>query len=783
MALPPDMIPIGQPSASQFPSDMIPIGQPSASQFPSDMIPVQSQGSKSDPWEGYSPALVQGAAGVGSALDTATLGASPWAIALGEKGLGKLGVSGFENEADMPVSDIKKRVDTSQQAANEQYPMTSTAGQAAGIVGGAFMLPGFTAAKGAGTLAKMAAAAKTGASYGATSGYLENLDPGEAMKGAFLGGAAGGILSPFAEKVLGGMSTLWKNGKPVTNAAGELSQEAIDAAKRAGMSDTDIKALQSNLATSMRRLGATPQGATHAQFSEFGIDPTIGMATGDAQQLAREAEYAGPSYGRIQQQAANAASDFVGGQQPGLRDAVATAVNSAENKATDLKKLVDQAYADAQNVQGHFDPMSLQNVGSKIMDSWAQNPDIPSDFRMNPLAQTAAENLDAILGQPYKPTPNATPTLDTTFRWIEGARKNLNLNFATAQTDTDRAAIRQMIESFDGHIEDAINNGAFSGDPNVVNKWKQARSLFSQYQDRFGVQKTGEDAGSLLKSIISNNTSEDDVARMMFNFAQSGDASMRVTAMKTYNQLERALGQNTPELQTIRNSFIQQMMTPNGSNPAEFSRVATQINNFLDGSAAGVSKQLLSQPEREALARYQAVMSKAGNQTPEQLAEEVGKLRQTVNLFAPSIASGMASAFGYIHPIAASIAGAVGSSMAMRQAVRNLPASQAKMANAPLTGGMPIGGFFDKAIPLAAKPIEQYVVTPQNQNQPSQQASGGAVGRATGGRVGDHHERLVSRLMTLAERAKKDVNNTTEPLLNVPDATIVKALHVANQAI
>jgi hypothetical protein len=37
--------------------------------------------------------------------------------------------------------------------------------------------------------------------------------------------------------------------------------------------------------------------------------------------------------------------------------------------------------------------------------------------------------------------------------------------------------------------------------------------------------------------------------------------------------------------------------------------------------------------------------------------------------------------------------------------------------------------------------------------------------------------------MTLAERAKKEVNTSTEPLLNVPDAAIVKALHVANQAI
>ena len=748
-----------------------------------DLIFTPHESAEPNPWEGYSPAVVQGAAGVGSALDTATLGVSPWAIAAGEKGLGKIGVSGFENEATMPISDIKSRIDTSQEAANAQYPMTSNAGKAAGIVGGALLLPGFAPAEGAGALARIAAAAKTGATYGGVSGLAEKGDASDALKGALLGGAAGGILSPFAEKVFGGMSTLWKGGKPVTNAAGELSLDAVKAAKEAGMTDTDIKALQSNLAVSMKRFGPTQTGATQAQFSEFGIDPTVGMATGDAQQLGREAKYAGPSYGRIQQQASNAASDFVGGQQPGLRDAVATAVNSAESKATDLKTLVDQAYNSAQNVQGHFDPISLQNVGSKIMDNWAQNPNIPSDYRMSPLAQKAAENLDDILGQPYKPTANATPTMDTTFRWIEGARKNLNSQFASAQTNTDRAAIRQMIESFDGHIEDAINNGAFSGDPNVIDKWKQARSLFSQYQDQFGVQKTGEDAGSLLKSIISNNTSEDDVARMMFNFAQSGDATMRVTAMKTYNQLERALGQDAPELQTIRNSFIQQMMTPNGSNPAEFARVATQVNNFLEGSAAGVSKQLLSQPEREALSRYQKVMSTAGNQSPEQLAEEVGKLRQTISLFAPSVASGAASALGYIHPIAASIAGAVGSSMAMRQAVRNLPAIQSKMANAPLVPAMPTGEAVRKAIPLAIKPIEQYTVTPQTQGQPVEQSSGGAVARASGGRVGDHHERLVSRLMNLAERAKKDVNSTTEPLLNVPDATIVKALHVANQAI
>jgi len=730
-----------------------------------------------DPWEGYSPAMVQGVAGVGSALHAASLGASPWVAAAGQKALGNLGVSGFEKEADMSTSDIKHRIDASQEAANTQYPKTSTAGTVAGVVGGALALPGFGAAKGAGYLAKAAAAAKTGATYGAIEGGLEKLDPMDAMKGALLGGVAGGVLSPVAEKVLGGMSGLLKNGKAVTNAAGDLSPEAIDAAKRAGMSDTDINALKTNLAHSMKRFGPTEAGATHAQFNEFGIDPTIGMATANPQQLAREAKYGAPSYERVQKQAGTAASDFVGGQQPGLRDAVATAVNSAESKGADLKKLVDDAYASARTVPGHFDLVSLQNVGSKIMDSWAKDPNIPTNFRMNKFAQGAAEDLDAILGKPYKATTGSSPTLDTTFDWIEGARKNLNSHLGSAQTNEDRAAIRNMIESFDNHIEDSINNGAFSGDRDVVNKWKNARALFSEYQNRFGVQKTGEDAGSLLKSIITNNTSEDDVARMMFNFGKSGDASMRVTAMKTYNQLERALGPNSPELQTIRNSFVQQLMTPNGSNPAEFARVASQVQNFLTGNAAGISAQLLSKEERLALSRYQAVMSKAGNQTPEQLAEEVSKLRQTVSFFAPTVASGAASALGYIHPIGAGIVGALGSSLAINRALRNLPAVQAKAANQPFTPPMPRGGFFDKAIPLTALQGEpwQLNVTPQTANQP--------ITRATGGRVGSDHERLVGRLMTLAERAKREVNTSTEPLLNVPDAAIVKALHVANQAI
>jgi hypothetical protein len=59
----------------------------------------------------------------------------------------------------------------------------------------------------------------------------------------------------------------------------------------------------------------------------------------------------------------------------------------------------------------------------------------------------------------------------------------------------------------------------------------------------------------------------------------------------------------------------------------------------------------------------------------------------------------------------------------------------------------------------------------------------GRIGRASGGKVSHDIAPLVSRLMGLANQAKKATDNNTKPLLDAPDESIVKALRVANQAI
>ncbi len=732
-----------------------------------------AQTQANETWKGYSPAAVQTVAGLGSAADTATLGLSPWAVAAGEKGLGKIGVKGYEQEATMPLTDIKQRIDKSQEAANTLYPKTSMAGTGAGIVGGALMLPVFGAEEGAGLLARAGYGALTGAGYGAVSGIAEKGDPMDALKGSLFGGVTGGVLTPVGEKVFGGLSKLFPNSASLIDEQGNLVPKAVEYAKSQGMSDTDIAGIQDKLATSLEKYGMTPAAVEHAKFSEFGIEPTAGMATKDPEQLAREAQYGQASHERVQQQATQAAQNLTGGPRGSLREAVASAVNSADTQASDLKNLVDNAYGKARDVKGNFDLPSIQNIGTTIFNKWSQDPNIPQAWRSSEVAQNAAKALNEELGKPYAPlgTEGEIPTLDTTFGAIDNARKQLGLQFGNAKNNTDRAAIRQLVEDFDGHIEDRINNGAFSGDPDVINHWKDARKLFSNYQDRFGVQKTGEDAGSLLKTIISNNTSDDDVARMLFNFGNSGDASMKATAMKTYNQLGRALGPQSPELENVRQSFLQQLMTPNEAGPKSFAKIANNIDTFTKGSAAGVANQMFSDPERAALARFGQIMRSAGTTSPEQVAKQVGAFRSAFGFVAPSIATGLVSALGYVHPIVASLLASGMAAVQTKRSIANLPYKQTKLANMPLKAMNTPSKFSQRVLPAAALAGYQG------------HADGGRIGRKSGGRTSSSAKAKADQLISMVDRIKKEQGKGTEPLLNVDDTTIAKALEIANRGI
>jgi len=80
--------------------------------------------------------------------------------------------------------------------------------------------------------------------------------------------------------------------------------------------------------------------------------------------------------------------------------------------------------------------------------------------------------------------------------------------------------------------------------------------------------------------------------------------------------------------------------------------------------------------------------------------------------------------------------------------------------------------------PRVSPIIEQEQVRESGQAAPPMPDFGGRATRATGGRI-----MTAERMISMAKRAKKEIEQQTKAILDEPDETVVKALKIANQHI
>jgi hypothetical protein len=764
--------------------------------------------------------------GLGSAADTATFGLFPYAPAAAAKGLGKLGVSGYERYADMPLVEAKKEAEGRLKAAQTVEPGAALSGQVAGFVGGAKATPAIAPTRG-----PVVSGALTGAVYGGISSGAQEGSLIDALKGTAIGALGGAALAPVAEKVASGLTRMFTGGRPVVDEAGNLTAEALKIARNAGYSPEEIQILAPELAQVFRERGLTPTAAKEARFREFGVEPKRGMVSGDDTQLAKER-----ALGNYQPQAAQmsqAAETFVGGPQAPLRDSVEAAIQSGSRAASQLQAQIDRAYDRARTLgkTGGFSKESITDVGEKLRTNWASDPNLATLYK-NDAATEAAKKLDSILGAPFPSNvPGVGNVVYKNFDMVDQGRRSLNEALTKAKDKTDRAAIRRLIDDFDDHVESSINSGAFSGDPATLQAWKDARKLFSDYQRKYGVRRSGEDAGSLFRAVLENGKTSEEVGNMMFAFANDGSASMKATALTTWRQLNRALGPNSPEMENVKQSFVQQMMTPKEASPKGFADVANQVDKFLKGNAAAFSRKVLTPAERASLARYGVMMREAAKSPDPATNPKLSLAGEAFFASVPPTLSAAAGFLGYLDPAMATVLGTGGAFFSRLGAIRGSESLARRAANAPpvevargytsnVARVAPVMGVqaapgVEQSVPPVLEDIRQRQRLPEGAQSAIEMIDRGratndrelyhrgleqlrAIGmgdteearmrpvtirpsRATGGRVGVDVE--ADALVRAAERAKKNFNKTTEPLLNAPDNHIAKALEVANRAI
>jgi hypothetical protein len=85
------------------------------------------------------------------------------------------------------------------------------------------------------------------------------------------------------------------------------------------------------------------------------------------------------------------------------------------------------------------------------------------------------------------------------------------------------------------------------------------------------------------------------------------------------------------------------------------------------------------------------------------------------------------------------------------------------------------------ALNTAQQEASKGYLAQQSKPEPQQRANGGRIGFASGGAISP--EAHADRLVAAAERAHKENQKSTEPLLDAHDNTIARALEIANQNI
>lgn len=403
-------------------------------------------------------------------------------------------------------------------ALSRQNPGSSLAGTAAGIVGGAWKLPGFVAKEGAGIARRFGANVATGALYGGAAEALDKKTIADTVSGAGWGGAFGGAGGYVVEKAAPVVLGFFRRGVPFRDQTGQLTEQAWEALRGAGINPAEMTpALEQRIVSAFTAKGPSEAAAREALAADQGITLSRAQATLDpraadleqaalsggrgarAQEIGQDfanqqAGQIDAARGRLQTMAAqgsplidnpqvafeaaadrarlagDAASSRAAAAERAQQDALRTvhgpgagdvldgatlAVQGAREAAERSRGAYREAYDKVAQIPGNFAPGALDDLGARVRRSLG--PEIPIDDVNTPAAFRALADLDN-LPRILNLRDGETPTLQQT----EQIRKRFSRYYsATAQNPTDRAALNAVRESFDQRIEDLLSIGKF----------------------------------------------------------------------------------------------------------------------------------------------------------------------------------------------------------------------------------------------------------------------------------------------------------------------------------
>ena len=539
-------------------------------------------------------------------------------------------------------------------------------------------------------------------------------------------------------------------------------------------------AAQKAFADTIQAKGANVNAAKEGILNSVGMTPTRTAVTGE--EAASDA---------AKQAAIHAAQD----NEIKATGALKSIVGDPDN--TDIHgiaKALDQARVDSLNKA--VAPLERAKQDTGYLDGSMGGPKIMS--AVSRAASSAGAPVHNI--QNLSSYPNAAMAIGEIQKTVPGpwvgdnpltAQSLMNLRssiskLARTATGSDQHVTGAIVDAFDNHIVDAVQKGKWVGGnaQQFLNDMQQGRAAYAQHMSTF--HDRGGNNGTIAS--VTKPMSEEEVGGGLDHAPGLGDDTYQSIQQKlssalsndsnkadTLTRLQNIFAGN-PDAQSALQSYMRRkvMFDPKSGGiaaPEKINQALTKHGHIAD--------RLFTPQEQAQITRINAARAINSGRTkiakPESLLRTLRKAGTE-----GAVKFGMAKAAGTFGMPGGEILGWLGGEgiNSFGNHLGNLRSLKNELKGAPAhrTLGSRVKGAGRYAAGALTSPLAGQLGANANLSNNLIPA------RADGGSVNSHHDRLVSRLMLLAENAKKEEKKATKSILGLPDDTVTAALAKANEA-
>lgn len=499
--------------------------------------------------------------------------------------------------------------------AREVYPMTSIAGEVAGMVPSVLLTGGGGVAGHGARLATRLApvAGQTAAKLtGKTAALAAARETGEQMGRVGLAGALQGAVSGF----LGAEGTLDER----FDVAADLAMQAggiglaFPGLARLGRMGKDLI----SQAAYRRKLARDPEfrrmveaeAAAQAEAKRYGIDLSRGQASQDLTQQQVEQELihgargeggarAMRRFGEAQEEQVREAQEgiayLLGGKRATPQDVGEMVPATLYGIERRLAEEADTRYGNARLMTAYLDGGHVASARTRILGN-LEDQDITIDPSLTPAAVVAMQKLDSmsasVLGAPGAPGVAARMP-QTAISWEKIDRVRRSIGGLSPVSAADRRAVGSIMRSFDEWLEDGFDRQLLSGDPRALQEIQAGRRA-ARARFLLTAPKPRDVAGRKIAMMIEGGHSPQAVADWIYGASVLYGSDV---AYQTARRLKGVLGEKSEAWEAVRQGgWVRMVGLGDG-----LQGIARNIEEFVGGKGKPIASVLWTEAERETM--------------------------------------------------------------------------------------------------------------------------------------------------------------------------------------